>query len=158
MEAIAAEAAVAKATAYSYFPDKEAIFRAVAERIAAQMAEGVETAIAQSKSPEEGIVKALVAKEDLAFRIVRASPHWRELFESTDRLAAEAFGAAERRKQDALAKALAKLRVEKPKEAARLIAAAAGGVASKATSADGLAGDLDRVLRTLLKGWPKRSD
>ena len=158
MEAIAAEAAVAKATAYSYFPDKEAIFRAVAERIAAEMAEGVETAIAQSKSPEEGIVKALVAKEDLAFRIVRASPHWRELFESTDRLAAEAFGAAERRKQDALAKALAKLRVEKPKEAARLIAAAAGGVASKATSADGLAGDLDRVLRTLLKGWPKRSD
>jgi AcrR family transcriptional regulator len=158
MEAIAAEAAVAKATAYSYFPDKEAIFRAVAERIAAEMAEAVEAAIAKSKSPVEGIVSALLAKEDLALRIVRASPHSRDLFEAKNRLAAEAFAWAERRKLNALAKALEKLHVEKPKEAARLIAAAAEGVACTATSPEILAGDLDRVLRALLKGWSKRSD
>jgi AcrR family transcriptional regulator len=157
MEAIAAEAAVAKATAYSYFPDKEAMFRAVAERIAAEMADGVEAAIAAAKSPAEGIVTALLAKEQLAFRIVRTSPHSRDLFESTDRLAAEAFASAERRKLNALAKALEKMRVDRPEQAARLIAAAAGGVASKATSPEGLAGDLDRVLRALLKGWSKRS-
>jgi AcrR family transcriptional regulator len=157
MEAIAAEAAVAKATAYSYFPDKEAIFRAVAERIAGEMAEAVEAAIARSKSPVEGIVSALLAKEDLALRIVRASPHSRDLFEAKNLLAAEAFASAERRKLNALAKALEKLHVEKPKEAARLIAAAAEGVACTATSSEGLAGDLDRVLRALLKGWSKRS-
>jgi hypothetical protein len=53
---------------------------------------------------------------------------------------------------------LEKMHAEKPKEAARLIAAAAEGVASTATSAESLAGDLDRVLRALLKGWPRRSD
>jgi AcrR family transcriptional regulator len=157
MEGIAAEAAVAKATAYSYFPDKDAIFRAVAERIAAEMADGVEAALAGAKSPVEGIVAALLAKEELAFRIVRTSPHSRDLFESSDRLAAEAFAAAERRKLNALAKALEKLRVDKPREAARLIAAATAGVASSATSLEGLAGDLDRVLRALLKGWTRRS-
>jgi AcrR family transcriptional regulator len=158
MEAIAAEAAVAKGTAYSYFPDKEAIFRAVAERIAAEMADIVEAAIATSKSPAEGIVTALLAKSELAMRIVRASPHARDLFETKDRLAAEAFASAERRKLNALAKALEKMHAEKPKEAARLIAAAAEGVAGAATSPEGLAGDLDRVLRALLKGWPGRSD
>jgi AcrR family transcriptional regulator len=158
MEAIAAEAAVAKATAYSYFPDKDAIFRAVAERIATEMADVVEAAIADSKSPVEGIVTALLAKEDLALRIVRASPHARDLFETTDRLAAEAFASAERRKLNALAKALEKIHADKPKEAARLIAAAAAGVACTATSPEGLAGDLDRVLRALLKGWSKRSE
>jgi AcrR family transcriptional regulator len=157
MEAIAAEASVAKATAYSYFPDKEAIFRAVAERIAGEMAGAVEAAIAKSKSPVEGIVNALLAKEDLALRIVRASPHSRDLFEAKNLLAAEAFASAERRKLNALARALEKLHVEKPKEAARLIAAAAEGVACTATSSEGLAGDLDRVLRALLKGWAKRS-
>jgi AcrR family transcriptional regulator len=158
MEAIAAEAAVAKATAYSYFPDKEAIFRAVAERIAAEVAEVVEAAVAKSKSPVEGIVTALLAKEEMAFRIVRASPHSRDLFESTNRLAAEAFASAEHRKLNALAKALEKMRAERPKEAARLIAAAAGGVASTATSPEGLARDLDQVLRALLKGWSKRPE
>jgi AcrR family transcriptional regulator len=158
MEAIAAEAAVAKATAYSYFPDKDAIFRAVAERIAAEMADAVEAAISNAKSPVEGIVTALLAKADLAFRIVRASPHARDLFETSDRLAAEALAVAERRKLNALAKALKKMHVEKPREAARLIAAAVEGVASTAASPEDLAGDLDRVLRALLKGWSKRSD
>jgi AcrR family transcriptional regulator len=158
MEAIAAEAAVAKATAYSYFPDKDAIFRAVAERIAAEMADAVEAAISNAKSPVEGIVTALLAKADLAFRIVRASPHARDLFETSDRLAAEALAEAERRKLNALAKALEKMHVEKPREAARLIAAAVEGVASTAASPEDLAGDLDRVLRALLKGWSKRSD
>ena len=158
MEAIAAEASVAKATAYSYFPDKEAIFRAVAERIADEMADLVEAAIARSKSPAEGIVAALLAKEGLAFRIIRESPHSRDLFESTNRLAADVFAAAEHRKFNALVKALEKMRAEKPKEAARLIAAAAAGVAAKATSPEGLAGDLDRVLHALLKGWSRRPE
>jgi AcrR family transcriptional regulator len=158
MEAIAVEAAVAKATAYSYFPDKDAIFRAVAERIAAEMADAVEAAISNAKSPVEGIVTALLAKADLAFRIIRASPHARDLFETSDRLAAEALAVAERRKLNALAKALEKMHVEKPREAARLIAAAVEGVASTAASPEDLAGDLDRVLRALLKGWSKRSD
>jgi AcrR family transcriptional regulator len=158
MEAIAAEAAVAKATAYSYFPDKDAIFRAVAERIAAEMAEAVEVAISNAKSPVEGIVTALLANADRAFRIIRASPHARDLFETSDRLAAEAIAAAERRKLNALAKALEKMHAEKPREAARLIAAAVEGVACTAASPEDLAGNLDRVLRALLKGWPKRSD
>jgi hypothetical protein len=51
--------------------------------------------------------------------------------------------------------ALEKMHVEKPKEAARLIAAAAEGVACRATSPEGVAGDLDRVLRALLKGWSR---
>jgi len=158
MEAIAQEAAVAKATAYSYFPDKEAMFRAVAERIAVAMAELVESTVAAAKSPADGIVAALLAKEDMAYRIVRASPHSRDLFESSDRLAAEAFALSERRKLNAIAKALEKIRVEKPKEAARLMASAAAGVASSATSPESLAADLDRVLRACLKGWSKRSD
>jgi hypothetical protein len=130
----------------------------VAERIAAEMADAVEAAISNAKSPVEGIVTALLGKADLAFRIVRASPHARDLFETSDRLAAEAIAAAERRKLNALAKALEKMHAEKPREAARLIAAAVEGVASTAASPEDLAGNLDRVLRALLKGWPKRSD
>ncbi len=159
MEAIALEARMAKATVYSYFPDKDAMFRAVAERIALQMADMVEKAISGARTPAEGIVAAILAKEEMAYRIVRASPHSRDLLESSERLVAgEVFATVERRKLNALAKALEKMHIEKPKDAARLIAAAAAGAAAMASSAEDLAANLDRVVRACLKGWSRRSD
>jgi AcrR family transcriptional regulator len=156
MEAIALEASVAKATAYSYFPDKEAVFRAVAERIVSEITEAMDVAIARARSPLEAIIGAIVAKEQMAFRIIHGSPHARDLLESAQQLTSETVAAMENQKLNTLTKELQKLRIERPKEAARLLYAAAHGIASQATSAENLATDLDRVLRALLKGWAKR--
>ena len=156
MEGLAAEAGVAKATVYAYYPDKESAFRAVAERLAAQIGDIAETNIRAAPDFETGVIEALLAKESLVYRVAHASPYAHELIESGNRLAAAAFAEAERRKLAALTIAMTGMRMQAPAEAARLLAQAAEGIAAAAKSAEALAEDLTHMLKAFLRGWPRR--
>lgn len=79
MEAIAAEAGIAKATLYSVFKNKEEVFAAVADMFAAELVAAVHAALDQPGTVEERITQGLCAKQNMAFDTIYASPHAAEL-------------------------------------------------------------------------------
>lgn len=97
MEQIARDAGVAKATAYAHFGNKDEVFVAVCESVAARMLASAETAAAAASSPDGRVVALLLGKFLLAHALVHASPHARELLEVSERLGADVLAAARER-------------------------------------------------------------
>src|SRR5215469_5902271 len=92
MEAVAQEASVAKATLYSYFKNKDALYLAVCARMARLLTKAVEEALAQQSLPHgERLAQAVIAKHRMVFTLVRGSPYAKELFSYKDALAADIF-------------------------------------------------------------------
>ncbi len=79
MEAIAAEAKVAKTTAYAHFSNKEEVFRAVVEWVSSEMIRRAEEAAEQAKTPEGAVLASLRSKQGEMFRLLRSSRHATEL-------------------------------------------------------------------------------
>lgn len=79
MEALAAEAGVAKATAYAQFPHKEAVFAAVVEHVTRGMMERAEAAAVAAPGPVEAVLASLTTKQLEMFTLVHRSPHAAEL-------------------------------------------------------------------------------
>jgi len=79
MEAIAAEAGIAKATLYGVFKNKDEVFAAVTDMFAAQLVDAVRAALADPGTVEERLIHGLCAKQKLAFETVYASPHAAEI-------------------------------------------------------------------------------
>lgn len=79
MEAIAAEAGIAKATLYSVFKNKEDVFAAVADMFAAELVAAVHAALETPGTVEERVTHGLCAKQNMAFDTIYASPHAAEL-------------------------------------------------------------------------------
>jgi AcrR family transcriptional regulator len=79
MEAIAAEAGIAKGTLYGVFKNKEEVFAAVAEMFAAELVDAVREALTHPGTIEERITQGLCAKQNLAYDTIYASPHAAEL-------------------------------------------------------------------------------
>jgi len=152
MERIAVEAGVARATAYAYFSDKEDAFRQVAGRLAEQMAESVQAALALPEPPAARIRASLQAKHKLAFRVARQSPYAADLFAAKDRLAGPAFAAADERVVAALAAALAELGVAEASAAARVLLAASSGVANGAADLGALTAQLALLVDAMVRG------
>jgi AcrR family transcriptional regulator len=150
MERIAAEAGVAKATAYAYFLDKEDAFRAVAERVAERLAQSVETAMAAELDPRRAVLSALQAKEDLAYRLAHASPHAQDLLGAKSQLAANAFARADSRVLTSLAAGLAQLGDRTPHDTARRLVAACFGLAAAAPDSAALAADIAALAGAVL--------
>lgn len=133
MEAIAREAGIAKATLYTQFPDKTAVFDAVLARFVEQTYAVIEAALAQSGSGVERAANALAAKHKLALRAVEGSPHAHELeleSRSTHRKVKAPF---ELWLEQKIASALAEDNVEAPQQSAKLLIACADGIAARAT-------------------------
>jgi AcrR family transcriptional regulator len=92
MEAVAQEASVAKATLYSYFKNKDALYLAVCARMTRLLTRAVEEALgAQGLALDERLANAVIAKHRMVFTFVRGSPHASELFSYKDALAADIF-------------------------------------------------------------------
>jgi AcrR family transcriptional regulator len=106
MEMAAEAARVAKATLYSYFRNKDALFEGVAWRLADRLTREFASALNGSGRVEDRVRSALTGKHLRVFEVVRGSPHARELFSAKDRLAREIFEAADRDMIAALAAAL----------------------------------------------------
>ena len=87
METIAAKAGVAKATLYSHFPDKTAVFTAVADYVTQQIAEALQVELARKGEVDERLVRGLTARHRMIFELVDGSPHARELMRARDSVA-----------------------------------------------------------------------
>jgi AcrR family transcriptional regulator len=92
MEMVAREANVAKATLYSYFRNKDALYVAVCARMARLLRGVVDEALAQKGAPlDRRLADAVIVKHGVVFKLVRGSPHAAELFSYKDAMAGEIF-------------------------------------------------------------------
>jgi AcrR family transcriptional regulator len=106
MEAVADAARIAKATLYSYFRNKDALFEGVARRLADTLANDFVGQLAGDGPLDQRVSAALRGKHGRVFQLVRGSAHARELFSAKDRLASAFFEASDLKMIAALADAL----------------------------------------------------
>jgi AcrR family transcriptional regulator len=95
VDAIAAEADVAKGTIYAWFDDKDALFRAVCERVCSVFLARAEEALVQDDPFEQRLLAILAANFSYVFELIQGSPHAQELLDSKHRLGADIVAQAE---------------------------------------------------------------
>lgn len=94
---LARAAGIAKGTVYLYFATKEAIFRALCEKLIATVLRDAAAAADADGSVGERVTAVLQAKIGFFHALVVASPHAAELLDSNSRLGADLFAAADAR-------------------------------------------------------------
>jgi AcrR family transcriptional regulator len=152
IEGIAEAAGMSKVTVYGYFRDKEAVFVAVAERIAQALEAAVRQALTQEAPFPAPIAAALAAKHRLVMARVSASAFASELFQAKAAHVARRFAALDEAILAALAGALesAGNQPGRAAETAELLFAAANGIAARARDAAMLEAQLDRLVRAVV--------
>ncbi len=150
MEALAREAGVAKPTLYSYFPDKMALYRAIAQRLFANLEELVLAALDGPGDVSARVASALVAKHCRIFCLLAGSDHANEIYGEKGRFAKKEVEWFERWLAEKLAAVLKQGGHKEPLEYALLLIACAEGIARRATSGQQIAIDIDLVCKKLL--------
>lgn len=136
MQAIARQAGVAKPTLYSYFPDKEAVYRGVLTRFFAILGEEIAQALDEPGPPAERVAGALVAKFKGVFRILEGSPHAPELLAAKSKHASGEMETLDRWMADRIAGVLAEGGSAEPHKYAELLIACADGIMQRARHAE----------------------
>lgn len=134
MEAIARAARVAKPTLYAYFPDKDAVFAALAGELIAGWRKDFLAALAGDGDIVQRVARALVAKHKAAMRLLAGSPHAGELYSEHDRLTGPQLRVLDRQLADALEAALAQAGLVRARFLTQLLLAASFGIGQKAQS------------------------
>ena len=134
MEAVAREAGVAKPTLYGYFPDRDAVFMTIVEDLVADIVAAVRAALDMGGDVVDRVGAALSAKYKIIARLLEGSPHADELYSEQDRLVAPRVKSMEQNVEAMIAESLATAGVARPRQLAKLLLAAAGGIARKASS------------------------
>jgi AcrR family transcriptional regulator len=134
MEAIARAAGIAKPTLYAYFPDKVAVFNALAQELVALWRAEFLAALRGEGDVVQRVGAALTAKHKAAMRLLTGSPHAAELYGEHDRVAGEKFRALEAELAGALEAELTAAGAGRARLLAQLLLAAASGIAHKAVS------------------------
>lgn len=156
MEAVARDAAVAKATLYSYFRNKDELFIAVSLRMAEGLRAGFANVLATSegKTLDERVAAAIMARRGALFTYMASSPHAEDLISHKHQLAGDIFVRAD----DAMLRLLTTALREDSKlrpSASRLARALFYGSAqlgTHSTSRAGLEADLEAFVATHLAG------
>jgi AcrR family transcriptional regulator len=151
MEAIAAASFISKATLYAYFPDKMAVFSAVASRLASDMQSGVIAALEEKGRLVDRLSNALLAKHGRAFDAAIGSPHRLELLDTRRHEFGQLFNAMDRAIEDAIFRALQTAGCSAPRNDARLIFCASIGISEQAKSREELEMDLRRLVSAMLQ-------
>lgn len=152
IEAIADAAGMSKVTVYGYFRDKDAVFVAVAERLAARMEAAVRSALDGGVPFPGTIAEALAAKHRIVLERVQTSRFASELFQAKAAHVAQRFAALDDDIVALLTDALAAAGRDAAWAAgtAHLLFAAANGVAGRARDANTLTAQLDRLVRAVV--------
>ncbi|MDX2010853.1 MAG: TetR/AcrR family transcriptional regulator [Myxococcaceae bacterium] len=106
MEAIAAEAQVAKATAYARYPNKTAVFAAVVEDVLTRLVDDAMAAAAAEQGPAAAIERSMETKFGRLYDLVHTSEAGAELLAASNELTAEIVARAHARYVTHLAKLL----------------------------------------------------
>lgn len=151
IEGIAEAAGISKVTLYGYFRDKEAVFVAVAERLADELENAVQTALAAEAPFPTPLAAALAAKHRLVLERVQRSAFASELFQAKAAHVTRRFAALDETILAGLTEALVREghAREAATETALLLFCAANGIASRTADAETLATRIDRLVRAV---------
>lgn len=131
METIAKQAGVAKATLYSYFPDKDAIYRALVEAIAEDKRAAFHRGLDHPGPFEVRIGEALAGEFGVIADLLAGSPHADELFNAQHRFAGR-LETLEDEVESVLTTLIAEQsHDDRPEMTARILLAAAYGITAK---------------------------
>ncbi len=150
MEALAKEAGIAKPTLYSYFPDKMAVYRAIAQRLFENLKALVIQAISGPGSVSTRIAGALADKHCLIFSLLEGSPHADEIYGDKGRFAAKEVECFERWLEQELVALLKKDGHREPLRYARLVISCAEGIARRGKSREHIGADIKLMCEKLL--------
>jgi AcrR family transcriptional regulator len=150
MEAIAAEAGVAKPTLYKYFPDKAAIYDALAEAVIEEMKLGFDDALAREGTAAVRIAAALTAKKKFVFKLLHSSPHAAELGGEDAADGLEKVVAFERYVEGEVTRVLEEAGRKDARPMAQLLLACALGISKSAQFAEQIGPAIRLVVNKLL--------
>jgi AcrR family transcriptional regulator len=152
MEAVAREAKIAKPTLYGYFADKQAVFSAIVEALAADLNAAVGAALAGEGDVVMRVGAALAAKYKVIGKLLEGSPHADELYSEHERTAAAAtFQAIDQAIEQAIAAALGRAGIERPRQLTQLLLASAYGIGRKAKAPAEIGPAIRLVVERLLR-------
>jgi AcrR family transcriptional regulator len=156
MEAIAKAAGIAKPTLYAYFPDKQAVFKLLADQLIAGRQQDFLVALRGEGDIIHRVGAALIAKHKATMLMSSGSPHAAELYSERDPVAGAQFRNLESELASALEGELSFAGVERARLLTQLLLAASDGVGHKATSPAELGPALrllcERLIRPDLRG------
>jgi len=135
MEQLAREAGIAKPTLYSYFSNKDAVFRAIAERLFGQMRQRIESSLSGSGDLSFRISLALSAKHKMIFTLLAGSPHSEEIYSENSKFASKEICAFEDWLQLKIDGALANSDRQFPQNYGKLLIACSYGITNSASDA-----------------------
>lgn len=152
IEAIAEAAGMSKVTLYGYFRDKEAVFTAVAERLADTMEGAVEAALSADAPFPAPLAAALIAKHRIVQARVQRSAFAGELFQAKAAHVARRFAALDQAILTGLTATLERQGhgSADAAETALLLFCAANGIAGRAGTPELLAARIERLVRALV--------
>ncbi|HTM78149.1 MAG TPA: helix-turn-helix domain-containing protein [Devosia sp.] len=156
MEAIAREAGIAKPTLYAQFADKDAIFGGIVDAMIGELVAAYGNGMAGSGAVSERIGAALAGKYGVIARTLAGSPHAGELYDEHNRVA-ERFRAVDDKVQGEIAAALSAAGVADGAGLARLLLAAAYGLARKLGSEAEMAAAIRLLCHRLIEPELRRS-
>lgn len=140
---VARAAGIAKGSVYLHFEGKRELFRAGCEWILGEVLGNVEAARRKPGTTTERVLAVLEAKFTHLFQLIGASPHAKEILDTTDGIAGDIVERTDKRFLDVLAEVLAdadaggELDLERaeltPAQAAALIFRAAEGTSKDAS-------------------------
>jgi AcrR family transcriptional regulator len=144
MEAIAREARIAKPTLYAQFADKDAVYTGIMDELVAQVLKAYEAGMTSEASAAERIGAGLAGMYGTIARMLEGSPHGDELYNEHYR-AAGRFKAVDDRLRAEISAELKRAGVEDAQNLARLLLAAAFGIARKMSDP----GEIEAGIRLL---------
>ena len=89
MADIAAAAGLSRPSLYLVFPNKAAVFRALAEGLLADAVAAAEAAWPEGLAPAQGLAAAILAKDLGVHRLLAATPHAAEILAEAETLAGD---------------------------------------------------------------------
>ncbi len=102
MDEVAKEAGISRAALYLYFPNKEALFRALCESVHEKLGAAAEVAATRKGSFEEKLTGVFNAKISVFFEVLAATEHGAELLDENNRLCGDVSAYCKKRFHDVL--------------------------------------------------------
>ncbi len=128
MADIAAAAGISRPLLYTVFPNKAAVFRALAEMLLTDAIAGAEAAWPEGMDPATGLAAAILAKDLGIHRLFAATPHAGEILAEAHMLADDLHKASAARFAALVATRLAAAGDADPGATARLVVNAGDGL------------------------------
>lgn len=154
MADIAAEAGMSRPSLYLVFPNKAAVFRALAEVLLAGAMSGAEAAWTPDMAPAEGLAAAILAKDLPIHQLIAATTHAGEILATAEDLAGDLHAASVARFTALLTARLEAAGDPGPADTARLVANAAEGLKHARLDQATYVADVQRLAALIASSLP----